>query len=138
MRVARGKAFKGRLEPVEELAEFMNFNLSHQALYQPQLRGKAATGESGVESIIGEKSEYRTTPPLSVEQFVEALRKLTCFKARFSGSDVAAEACCVQKALDFILHPLVTAKTAYDIELGARRVAEFLNRDSWFECSSSV
>src|SRR5215813_4170687 len=141
MRVARAKPSNGQREPVEELAEFMNFNLSHQVLYQPQLRGKAATGESGVELITGEESEYRTTPPLSVEQFVEAFRKLTSFKAwsrPFSDLDIAAEACCVQQALYFILHPLVTAKTAHDIALGARRVAEFLNRDSWFECSSSV
>src|SRR5262245_10136199 len=136
MRVPRGKPAKVRREPVEELAEFMNFNLSHHVLYKPQLRGKA------VKTVVGtfdpnltceERHEYGTTAePLSAEEFVKAFRKLGCFEkwggpllAPWYGPvkprEMATEVACVQRALGFILQPLVTAQNSHELTIGIER-----------------
>lgn len=135
---------------VEELAEFLNMNLSRccphvTTIPGPQLRGRAALGSIQNETILEEQVEHGTTnKPLSAEQFAKAFAKLSCFwkwrepaivpteNALKLYKERAPEIHAVQQALNFILRPLATAKTSDAFAVGVHRVMEFLNHESWF------
>jgi hypothetical protein len=154
-------------DPAGELAELMNFNLSGYAAerLRPELHGKAVfivqsrlheeRRKSGITSspeydykiLLDEQLEHGKTsrPVSSALEFLRAFGKLSCFRQWSSGGIIieqfaASQACevyTVQQALNFILRPLVTAKTPDEVKVGVDRVLEFINRESWFVCPSS-
>src|SRR5215471_5905140 len=153
-----------KMEAVDELAAFLNFDLSHHAYRPPLLYGEAQSeswrsrhhspfppyfgGEAISESDVPNWPGKPGKEPLSAEKFVLELRKLERF-ARWRVGDyvspsetpdrgMAVQGFAMQQAFIFILDALASAKNAYELAVGMQRVRGFLKNDSSFDSFSEV
>jgi len=126
--------------------------MSH-AVWEPRVHGEAA-GEKFVESSSRDKIPDGLSTmqgcagtagkgaPLSADEFVQGLSRLRCFANWWGANllppretperEMAAEGWAMQQAFIYVLNPLSSAKDSSQLAMGVKRVAEFLNGDSWF------